>query len=172
MATQAFKITYLDPGATRFKREGDALSLTTQDGQHYPSVKLRACFPVSDKDKYLAVYDAQEKAQTEIGILEDWTQLKTDDRQEVASELGIRYLVPKIQRVFDVENEPGLLRWTVETEKGQQEFMMHEGITHYAREVKPGNWLLVDVNEARYEIPDVETMDRKSQKLIRQHLYM
>jgi hypothetical protein len=172
MQTKAFRITYLDPEGTRFKRQGDALSLTTEDGQHYPSVKLRACFPVSEKDKYLAVYDAREKAELEIGILEDWTKLKTDDRQEVASELGVRYLVPKIQRVFDVENEPGFLRWKVETDKGAQEFMMHEGITHYAREVKPGNWLLVDVDEARYEIPDVETMDRKSQKLIRKHLYM
>lgn len=172
MSMKAFKITYLDPERTRFRRQGDALSLTTEDGQHYPSVKLRACFPVSDKDKYLAVYDVREKTASEIGILEDWTQLKSDDRQEVASELGVRYVVPKITRVFEVENEPGLLRWKVETEKGQQEFTMHEGITHYAREVKPGNWLLVDVEEARYEIPNVETMDRKSQKLIRQHLYM
>ncbi len=37
---------------------------------------------------------------------------------------------------------------------------------------QPGHWLLIDVNQARYEIMDVGALDRKSQRLTSRYLYL
>jgi hypothetical protein len=49
---------------------------------------------------------------------------------------------------------------------------MRNNVIRHAREVSPGRWLLIDVNQARYEIPDIEALDRASQKLVSRHLYL
>lgn len=183
---KAFEVVYLDPERVTFERKGDTLSLTLQtddapdgvpDGAspnivHYPRVALRACFPVSDDTEFLSVRDATDETIPELGIIEDWSQLQPASRDAVAAELGLHYFVPKITQVFSVKEELGFLYWVVETDKGRKEFVMRNSVIHYAREVAPGHWLLIDVNEARYEIPDVVILDARSQKLVQQFLYL
>ncbi len=179
---KTFEVVYLDPERVAFERKGDTLSLTLQtDGApegassnivHYPRVVLRACFPVSDNTKFLSVRDATDETIPELGIIEDWSQLPPTSRDAVAAELGLHYFVPKITRVFSIKEELGFLYWVVETDKGRKEFVMRNSVIHYAREVMPGHWLLIDVNEARYEIPDVTVLDTHSQKLVQQFLYL
>jgi len=38
-------------------------------------------------------------------------------------------------------------------------------VIQHAREVSPGRWLLIDVNQARYEIPEIAALDRQSRKM-------
>jgi hypothetical protein len=170
--TKAFELVYLTPERVRFERSGDTLSLTLDGKEHYRRVTLRSCFPVSEKTRYLSVRDASEEEQAEIGVVEDWMTLHERDRQAVAEELGLHYFVPAIQRVFEVRDELGFLYWTVDTDKGHKEFVMRNNVIQHAREVSPGRWLLIDVNQARYEIPDIGAMDRASQKLIQRYLYL
>ena len=183
MNAKAFEVVYLQPDRVRFERRGDTLALTllddipvgsddTEATRHYPRVVLRSCFPVSDEGAYLSVRSASGEEQEELGILEDWTRLDEENRQAVAEELGLHYFVPVIKRVIKVKDEMGFLYWTVETDKGAKEFAMRNNVIRYAREVSPGHWLLIDVNQARYEIPDVEALDPRSQKLVSRYLYL
>jgi hypothetical protein len=174
----SFRLTYLDPHKVRFQRQGDTLSMTVQETEepalqtHYPRVVLRSCFPVSEEGAYLSVRDASPEQEIEIGILENWTAMDDSNRRAVATELGLHYFVPRIERVIKVKDELGFLYWTVETDKGPKEFVMRNSVIRYAREVSPGHWLLIDVNEARYEIPDVDRLDRASQRWVRQFLFL
>lgn len=175
--TKSFHVVYLDPQRTHFSRQGDTLSMTLEGDapqwqQQFPRVILRACFPVSDKSVFLSVRDARDEEQPEIGILEDWTQLSPSDQEAVAAELGLLYFVPRILRIFKIKEELGFLYWTVETDKGHKEFVMRNSVINYAREVGPGHWLLIDVNQARYEIPDINALDRTSRKWLNQFLYL
>jgi len=172
MAVKAFEVVYLKPEQVHFERQGDTLALTLDNGVHYPRVVLRSCFPVSKEQVYLSARDASDEEQPELGIIEDWTQLREQDRQAVAAELSLHYFVPKIKRVCKIKDELGFLYWTVDTDKGAKEFVMRNNIIRYAREVSPGHWLLIDVNEARYEISDINALDRHSQRLVRQFLYL
>ena len=179
MTTLTFDIVYLCPDRMHFERQGDTLSLTLVElngpdagVRHFPRVVLRSCFPVSDKETYLSVRDASGEEKVEIGILEDWTALDEVDRRAVAAELGLYYFVPKIERVHQVTDELGFLYWTVDTDKGPKEFVMRNNVIRYAREVAPSQWLLIDVNDARYEIADVNQLDRTSQRWVRQFLYL
>jgi len=175
--TKSFHVVYLDPARTHFSRQGDTLSMTLEGDapewqQRFPRVVLRACFPVADKSVFLSVRDARDEEQPEIGILEDWTQLAPADREAIAAELGLLYFVPRIQRIFKIKEELGFLYWTVETDKGPKEFVMRNSVINYAREVESGHWLLIDINQARYEIPDINALDHTSRKLLNQFLYL
>ncbi|HNT76447.1 MAG TPA: DUF1854 domain-containing protein [Anaerolineae bacterium] len=171
-APKSFEILYLDPQTVHFARQGDTLTLTLADGARYPRVILRSCFPVSDNTTFLSVRDAEDEDNAEIGVIEDWGQLAPADREAVAAELGLHYFVPEITQVFSIREELGFLYWKVQTSKGDKEFVMRNSIIHYAREIAPGHWLLIDVNEARYEILDFNALDAHSQKLITEFLYL
>jgi hypothetical protein len=164
--SKSFELVYLQPDQVHFERRGDTLSLTVDGEQHYPRVALRPCFPVSMDQRYLSVRDADGEEQPELGVIEDWTLLAEADRQAVAEELGLYYFVPAIHRVHEVKDELGFLYWTVETNKGPRSFVMRNNVIQHAREVSPGRWLLIDVNQARYEIPEIAALDRQSRKMV------
>lgn len=178
MMTKAFEVVYLDPSTISFERLGDTLSMTLRDATapegliRYPRVALRACFPVSDDAEFLSVRDATDETLPELGVIEDWSQLEPASRDAVAAELNLHYFVPEIRQVFDIKEELGFLYWTVQTDKGRKEFVMRNSVTHYAREVAPEHWLLIDINEARYEIPSITALDGHSQKLVQKFLYL
>jgi hypothetical protein len=170
---KAFEVVFLKPDAVHFTRRGDTLSMTlTEDDVsiQYPRVILRSCFPVSDSKVFLSVRDASEGKQTELGIIEDWQKLSSEDREAVATELNLHYFVPKIKKINSINEELGFLYWTVETNKGQQEFVMRNSVIRYARQIEPGHWLLIDVNDARHEIENYEALDSRSQKLLQRYL--
>ena len=170
---KAYEVNYLKPDRISFSRRGDTLGLTVTDGEvsvQYPRVILRPCFPVSDNVAFLSVRDANADRQPEIGIIEDWTKLNPQDRDAVAAELALYYLVPKITRINTIKEELGFLYWTVETDKGPQEFVMRNNITQTTRQVTDTHWLIIDVNDARHEITDVSRLDPRSQKLLERFL--
>ncbi len=169
MTHKSFELVRLDPERVEFSRRGDTLSMRI-DGREYPRVVLRSCFPVSDDVQFLSVRDASEEEQPEIGIVENVTLLDESSRQAVAAEMSLHYFVPQVLRIHSIRNEFGFLYWSVDTDKGPKEFVMRDSVVHYAREVAPGRWLLIDVNQARYEIPDVLALDSRSKKLVIRHL--
>ena len=173
---KTYEVTYLTPESIEFTRRGDTLSLTVSDTSgvavQYPRVVLRSCFPVSDQAAFLSVRDADADKQPEIGIIEDWTKLSGPDREAVAAELDLYYLVPKITRVDSIKEELGFLYWQVQTDKGPQEFVMRNNITRNTREVSPGHWLIIDVNAARHEIEQFAALDGRSQKMLARFLSM
>ena len=172
---KSFEVVYLKPDNVSFHRHGDTLGLTVSENGiaiQYPRVVLRSCFPVSDTTAYLSVRDANAEGQPEIGIVEDWTELNAEDREAVEAELSLYYLVPKITRILSVKEQLGFLYWDVQTDKGPQEFVMRNNITRKTREVSPGHWLLIDVNDARHEIEDFKKLDSHSQKLLARFLSM
>ncbi len=169
---KSYEVVVLAPEQVRFQRRGDTLSLVLADGTYYPRVILRCCFPVSKQQVLLSVRDANTEEQDEIGIIEDWTRLPEENRRAVATELGLHYFVPRITRVLEVKDEFGFLYWTVETDKGPRDFVMRNNVVHFAREVGPNHWLLIDVNQARYEIADLTALDVRSQRLVIRYLYL
>jgi hypothetical protein len=172
MTQKSYEAVYLDPEMLHLERTGDTLSMVLGNGTRYPRVVLRSCFPVSDGATFLSVRDASAEEQPEVGIIEDWAQLDESSRDAAAAELGLYYFVPKIRSIVDVREELGFLYWTVETDKGLKQFVMNNSVIHYTRQVGPVRWLLIDLNQARYEIPDVSALDRRSLRLVAQFLYL
>jgi hypothetical protein len=172
VVAKSFEVVHLNPDDLEFERNGDTLSLTMPDGRRFPRVVLRSCFPVSQHTLLLSVRDATAEEQVEIGIIDDWMKLKEGSLRAVTEEMTLHYFVPQIEKIVKVKKEFGFIYWSVETDKGAKDFVMRDSVVHYAREVARDRWLIIDVNQARYEIPNVELMDARSRNLVHRFLYL
>lgn len=168
----SFDVLELDPAGLHFQRTGDTLSLRMNDGTYYSRVMLRRCFPVSDDARFIAVFDASGDRVREIGIIVDCDALPPSQRAPVLDELRSLYFVPQITRVLEIREEFGFFHWLVDTNRGQAKFVMRDGVITYTREIEPGHLLLIDLNQSRWEIPDISALDAKSLKLVKRALYL
>ena len=171
---ESFEIVALDSARVRFWYDGENLSFADSDGTVYRCVSLRRCFPLSaeDSDILVRVPDTEAARGHEIGMIEDVQQLEPASRQAVLRELSLYYFVPTIERIWSIREEFGFLYWEVETDRGRKDFIMRDSITSSVRKVSEGRWLIIDINQTRYEVHHFESLDSHSQKLLRRYLLL
>jgi len=170
----SFETTFLDPKTIKFKHEGNNLTFTSSDGIYYPRVTLRRSFPLSAENTYIVVRvpDEEPDRSHELGIIEDYLKLEDESRISVEQELRSFYLVPTIQRIWSIREEFGFLYWSVDTDRGSKNFIMRDSIIGQVRQVGPGRWLIIDINQTRYEIHNFDQLDELSQTLINRYLLL
>jgi hypothetical protein len=172
---ESFETHYLTAQSLTFAYEGQNLTLKMSDGVYYPRVSLRRSFPLSAQNTFVVVRvpeaEHPDRLQ-ELGVIADCRELDDVSRQAVEQELDLFYLVPVIQVIHSIREEFGFLYWDVETDRGAKQFIMRDSIIGQVRQVGPGRWLIIDINQTRYEIRDYETLDQKSQDLLSRYLLL
>ena len=149
--TQKLKIEAAPDGTLRAQIEGDRCAIR---------VDILRAFPISGANQNLVLRDGGGK---EIGILEDLNSLDAPARELVETALESRYFLPKILKINSILERFGSAVWEVETDRGATSITtkaLHEAIY----EVTPSRFLLRDIEESRYEIPDVNLLDEASRK--------
>jgi hypothetical protein len=171
---ESFESVYLDPQTIRFGYDGENLTFIDSNGNFYPRVTLRRSFPLSSTDAYILVRvpDIEPDSSTEVGIILEVEALEADSREAVLRELRLHYFVPVIHKIAQIREEFGFLYWIVETDRGQKEFTMRDSIIGQVRQVSKGRWLIIDINQTRYEVYNFETLDTHSQDLLRKYLLL
>jgi hypothetical protein len=171
---ESFEIVQLDPHKIHFQYDGENLTFTDGEGTFYPIVSLRRCFPLSANDTHVLVRipDTEETRGHELGVLANLQGLDDPSLEAVSRELKLFYFVPSIQRINSIREEFGFLYWSVETDRGKKDFIMRDSITSQVRKVSDGRWLIIDINETRYEVRDINALDSNSQKLLRKYLLL
>ena len=79
------------------------------------------------------------------------------------------YLIPKIKRLIDSTEKYGILKWTVETDRGMCSFEIRNRHSDI-KMLYDGRVLVRDSNDNRYEIPDYRTLDKHSMVLLNTEL--
>jgi hypothetical protein len=168
----SFEPVYLQPDQIEFRNENDCLSLTMADGTYYPRVTLRRCFPFSTNNFYITVMtpNTEKDRSHEVGIITEIEDLKPQSRQAVSEELKMPYFVPVIKKILKIKEEYGFQYWTVLTDRGEKEFIVRDNIVSTSRQISPTRWLLIDINQARYEINDDKNLDARSRLLMVRYL--
>ena len=171
---ESFSIVYLDPTAMCFEYIGENLTLTMADGTYYPRVTLRRCFPLSAKRTNIIVRipEAENQMEHELGLIAELEELEPGSQEAVLRELQLHYLVPTIQRIQTIREEFGFLYWQVETDRGSKEFVMRDSVIGSVRQISPNRWLMIDINQTRYEVRDITVLDARSQELLRLNLLL
>jgi hypothetical protein len=174
MRHESFDMIYLDPHSIRFGYDGENLTFIDSNGEFYPRVTLRRSFPLSDKNSQILVRvpEVEPDRSTEVGIILDVEELEPGSRESVLRELRLHYFVPVIRKIYLIREEFGFLYWTVETDRGKKEFTMRDSIIGQVRQVSKGRWLIIDINQTRYEVYDFEALDMHSQELLRKYLLL
>ena len=87
--------------------------------------------------------------------------LDEETQQIISEELDRRYLTSIVDRVNSVRNEYGTSYWEVETNRGSREFVV-QNVSENAQWFGDYRLLLVDVDGNRFEIENLQALDRRS----------
>jgi hypothetical protein len=108
----------------------------------------------------------------EIGIINGIDKLAPKSLEALSGELKLHYFVPIIKKVYKVKEEYGFINWNVLTDRGDKEFTMRDNVITTTRQISQTRWLLIDINQARYELNDDGTLDDRSRSLMIKHLLL
>jgi hypothetical protein len=126
-----------------------------------PEVRIRRAFPWSDADRFVSIRNKEGK---EVLLIEDLAQLPPALAEKIRTSLGQSTLIPHITRITDLQTQFGYQSWTVETSGGPRSFRVQE--REDVRFLPDGRLTVKDADGNLYELPPVENLDPRSQKLL------
>jgi hypothetical protein len=148
----------LNPSELRILRVAGVTRLTLAEQCSFLSIGVHRAFPVSNPDRYIGLLDGAGK---DIGLIGDPSHLDRESRELLDEELELRYFVPVVKRVVSVKEEFGSVYWSVETNRGQADFVVRNP-KDSTQELSGNRVILTDVDGNRFEFPDITKLDRAS----------
>ena len=155
---------WLTPQNATFYIKNDFLHIKTEsyEGRAF----LCRQFPFELEWEFISVMNEE---QAEVGIIKATSLFAEAGEDLLRTELSRRYYAPIIDKIMGVKERYGFSYWRVHTAEGNVNFTLHDTYRSIIR-ATGGRVVLLDVNGNRFEIPDVEALDRKSYKKIELYL--
>ena len=158
---------YINGDEARFTRKDTCLvDLEFYDGRKFENLEPRRLFPVSGWMKYITLLDETGKEQA---IIRNVDTLMPESKKVILECLKEYYMIPKILRILDCSEKYGILKWNVETDRGQRSFSIRNRHSDI-KMLYDGRVLVRDSNDNRYEIPDFRVLDKHSRALLNAEL--
>ena len=163
-------VRYITKDNAKFEKNGDFIRMTATlpDDEGVPAEKtydrifLHRAFPFDFPYAYISVLDSDS---TEIGIIREVDELGEEYSRMLRDELDRKYYTPVIRQILSVKDKFGYSYWKVKTDEGELDFTCRDTFSSLLK--VGGNRVFVnDIDGNRYEIPDLEGLDRKSFKKI------
>ena len=158
-------LNYLNSQNSTFLRtEGGFVSLDYNE-KHYDRVQVFRTFPFTGKDLFISIREADEKAK-EIGVIYDLNKdVEKETREMLLEQMALRYFTPIITKIKNVKEEYGFAYFDVDTDHGACKFAIHmsgNAVIH----LTDTRLLITDLDENRFEIPDIRKLTGKELKQI------
>jgi ATP-binding cassette subfamily B protein len=115
-------------------------------------------------------YADAEGQEHEVGLVRDLADWPHAERVLLEQALLRRYFIRVIGAIKDIQLKYGLLTFRVETDRGPARFTMrwsHSQVQDFGQTGK----LLIDVDDNRYLVENVEALPRRQQVLFRRYIY-
>jgi len=166
------QVRYLDPETCRIHLgTHGALHVTIRDERIYGGVIAVQAFPVAYPDGYISlVHTAGEDNTREIGIIRDLKEFPASGADLIRAALRRRYFIHAITKIRSIGWKYGFIAIDADTDKGPISFMMrwhHDRAVDYGRRGK----VLIDVDENRYLIPDLEALPARERNDFQRYIY-
>lgn len=159
---EMLRVRYLNDENAVFERTGTGFLSLKVGEEFYPRVSVVRMFPFSDKDEFISIRTAQERSR-EIGIVEKLSQVSSETAKMLEEQMALRYFTPVIQKIIKIKDEYGFAYWTVVTDHGACNFTIRMGgnsVIHLSET----RILILDIDENRFEIPDVNKLTPAERK--------
>lgn len=158
---------YVDGDQARFtKKDMCSVDMELYDGRKFEDLEPRRLFPVSGLTRYITLLDADGK---ERAIIRNLDTLLPESKKVIEECLREYYMIPKIKRLIDSAEKYGILKWTVETDRGMRSFEIRNRHSDI-KMLYDGRVLVRDSNDNRYGITDYRTLDKQSLALLNSEL--
>ena len=155
---------WLTPENATFYVKNDFLHIKTES--YEGRAHLCREFPFELEWEFISVMNEE---QAEVGIIKSVSLFEGVGEELLRTELRRRYYAPVIDKILGVKERYGFSYWRVHTAEGNVSFTLHDTYRSIIR-ATAGRVMLLDVNGNRFEIPNVEALDRKSYKKIELYL--
>lgn len=159
-------VTYITKDNAKFEKDNDFVKMTltapNEEGisetKTYDRIFLHRAFPFDQPYSYISVLDSDSK---ELGIIADIDSLGEDAAALLRAELDRKYYTPVIRQILSLKDKFGFSYWRVLTDEGELSFTLRD--TYQSLLKVGGSRIFVnDIDGNRYEIPDIEKLDKKS----------
>lgn len=167
------QVRYLTPDMCRIHLGNlSTLHVTVMNEAIYGGVYAACAFPVAYPSQYISLIHSTGKKDVEIGIIRDLEEFPPEAVRLVREALRRRYFVHTITRINSVEDKYNstLLLFDVETDKGPRNFFMRwatDRAVDYGRKGK----VLIDLDNNRYLIPDIEKLTPTERSDFTRYIY-
>jgi hypothetical protein len=163
---------WLDPSTTRLRCGArQALEVVLPDGSLHRGVFAVRCCPASRPEEFvsLRIWD-RDGQEHEVGIVARLADWSAESQSLIRGALARRYLLRRIESIDDIRLEYGCLNFRVGTDQGPTSFTMRWTQTQ-AQDFSDRGKVLVDVEDNRFLIPDVEALPRRQRELFQRFVY-
>ena len=158
---------YIDRDTAQFTRKGlTFVNMTFSDGKTVEKLQPRRLFPVSDRTRYISLLD---ESGAEQAVIRNLSVLEPQQQRMITECLDEYYLIPKITAITDFRERFDGLSLFAETDRGPARIEIRT-LNHGLRMDGPIRVLVRDVNDNRYEIPDVTRLDKRSRQILARYL--
>lgn len=159
---EMLKMRYLNKKNAEFSvTEGGFAALKTGD-EVYPRVQVVRMFPFTDPNHFISIRTADENSK-EIGIIKDMKDVSKETAELLENQMNLRYFTPVITKIINIKDEYGYAYFDVVTDRGACRFTINMGgsaVVHLSET----RILISDVDENRFEIPDINTLTPTERK--------
>jgi len=139
------------------------IALQFGDGMIHRDVLVRRTCPLTDPDHYIVFLDAQGR---ELCVVRDPRRLSSEAQAVVREALEQHYVRSQIKAILSLRTEGEVCYIDAETSMGRRDFVvsnLHEGL----RRLTDTRLLFFDIEGNRFEIEDVQRLDRRSVGLLK-----
>lgn len=159
---EMLRVRYLNKENAHFERTGTGFLSLRIGEEYYPRIQVVRMFPFTDKDSFLSVRTTEERSK-EIGIIEKLEDMEAPVVEMLKEQLTLHYFTPIIEKVLKIKDEYGFAYWNVVTNHGACHFTSRMGgnaVIHLSET----RILVMDIDENRFEIPDINRLTPKERK--------
>ncbi|MCI8308059.1 MAG: DUF1854 domain-containing protein [Lachnospiraceae bacterium] len=132
------------------------------NGNEWERVRVIRLFPFSSPDEYISVRTAEEHSK-ELGVIKNIKDVTDEAAVIIKQQLNLHYFTPVITKVIDIKDEYGYAYFHVMTDRGECRFTINMGANAVVR-LSDTRLLITDLDENRFEIPDVLQLTNKEQR--------
>ena len=171
-AEQGFAgITFLDP-ADLIIEESDMAGLdVTLDGTTHKGVRATMALPITGDGAYISLRVGETKGEErELGVIRHESELNDVQRRLVHRELNKRYFLHVIHKLVSVKEKFGFIYFVADTDKGRLDFAIRYEYNRVQEYGEHGRMLL-DTDDNRYVIPDLEALTPDERKRFTRYIY-
>lgn len=165
------QIRYLTPDMCRIHLGNlGALHITVKGEGIWGGLYTAYAFPVAHPNGFISIVQTAGDQDTELGVIRNLDEFPKEDAELIRDALHRRYFVHVVTRLKSIQMKYNMLLLDVETDKGPAEFYMRwaqDRAVDYGQKGK----VLIDVDDNRYLIPDVEAMPLKERTDFTRYIY-
>ncbi len=170
-AADRTQIRFLTPANCRIHLGNlGALHVTMKGEGIYGGIYTAYAFPVAHPNGYISIVQTAGDQDTEVGVIRDLSEFPESDAALVREALNRRYFVHTVTRLKSIEMKYNMLYLEVSTDKGEISFFMRWAQDR-AVDFGQNGKVLIDVDDNRYLIPDLDQLSARERVDFQRYIY-